>query len=419
MSGNFEFSQDGCAHLDFYPHGPGQMNSAGRSFPPPPTNPPYFPPANGQDGQWGGHGPAQQYGGDAMHRGAQPNLQGMLGALPPGSCGMQGGQARGVQGPQGMHGIHGMQGARDAQNCVMQGGQVQGMQNPQGMQGIHGMQSARGAQTGQGFAGFAGGPAMQDLQFPQGWKGQQFHGTYPGLSDSATQPQGGQNMFAMQSMSGTQGPQAGQSVGNGQVAPSPQSTNMQGQMMQVIAVPVGVPPPAFAIPAGVVCPPGAQAVQWGQSVNQDTLGHQGQGCPPGGPAAQWGQSMSQETQGHRGQGAIAQQVDPLNSIQNQMLQVIALPAGTQPPEGAIPMPAELLQSPLQGPQVETPEKQKAPEFMKPSRASRFRIVDPKTGKEVRVPGMPGSPEKRALRIVNPKTGEEVHAPSSHGCVSVH
>lgn len=133
----------------------------------------------------------------------------------------------------------------------------------------------------------------------------------------------------------------------------------------------------------------------------------------------------------QGQSQISQMqaVPQMSNLQGQMMQVIALPAGTMPPEGAIPCPvpsAAMQESPAPQmmqviavpvgeapPEGAIPVEQFAvaaqPETTSPPRQSSraFKIKDPKTGREVHGPGDEAAAGKRRMRIVNPKTGEEV------------
>jgi len=105
-------------------------------------------------------------------------------------------------------------------------------------------------------------------------------------------------------------------------------------------------------------------------------------------------------------------------------QTIAVPVGMAPPEGAIPVPmpptnpvaAEVAQADMGGSswlpassdgvwpqQAETPDKAEAPQKQ---RSRRFKILDPKTGKEIEA-------NSRRMRILNPKTGEEVTPHTPH------
>jgi hypothetical protein len=181
--------------------------------------------------------------------------------------------------------------------------------------------------------------------------------------------------------------------------------NMQSQLMQVIALPVGAPPPEGAIPMGM------------PSTIQDTASP-------------------------------------------QAVKVIAVPIGSAPPEGAVPleqysnMPAakpdpwqtvpsskpweaaskaEAWQTPSKFDAWETPTKDenwqeawksevwtprlKEPwqEVAKPepvssaSRKKAFKIKDPKTGKQIRSPEEEAAAAPRRMRIVNPNTGKEINA----------
>jgi len=131
-----------------------------------------------------------------------------------------------------------------------------------------------------------------------------------------------------------------------------------------------------------------------------------------------------------------QPVSQMSYMQSQMMgmQVIALPVGAAPPEGAIPMPAgavpeQVLQmiavpageAPPEGavlvgeaPQVLTARTSQSESTSASSESRRvsnkaFKIKDPRTGIEVSAPqaGEESAAAPRRLRIVNPKTGEEV------------
>lgn len=124
-----------------------------------------------------------------------------------------------------------------------------------------------------------------------------------------------------------------------------------------------------------------------------------------------------------------------------MMQMIALPPGAPPPEGAIPMgpaggmqqptPQQMVQPPQQMVQILVPVGETPPEgaipmdqfsvgsvttgastpetFIPPSKkSSALKIKDPRTGKEVCASGDESGTSRR-LRIVNPKTGKEVTA----------
>lgn len=184
----------------------------------------------------------------------------------------------------------------------------------------------------------------------------------------------------------------------------PQMSDMRNQMMQFIAVPNGSLPPEGAIPMGPMGPPPQQL--------QDA------------PSP-------------------------------QMVQVIAVPVGEPPPEGAIlidqysapaslvnalPVPAkadpwqnlhehELWQNSPRLEPWETPTKSESwstnvdpqprptvidsESWMTPSKAElprpnkAFKIIDPKTRREVRSHEEEVASAPRRMRIVNPKTGEEV------------
>lgn len=135
----------------------------------------------------------------------------------------------------------------------------------------------------------------------------------------------------------------------------------------LIALPAGAPPPEGAIPFGSALAAGTAPEQpfW-----------QSPGMPPA-PAVQ---------------GSLA-----------PMMQMIAVPVGEAPPEGAIPVgefsttPASTSSSSLQ------PEQQawQAPHPVK----NAWKIKDPRTGLEVRGPGEEVA--RRRMRIIDPKTGEEV------------
>merc|ERR1719506_686035 len=106
-------------------------------------------------------------------------------------------------------------------------------------------------------------------------------------------------------------------------------------------------------------------------------------------------------------------------------QVIALPAGAPPPEGAIPVPAgqtpEQLVQMIALPVGETPPEGAIPvgeAAPLPTARKAFKIKDPRTGLEVDLSAHDetastastastagASTASRRLRIVNPKTGE--------------
>lgn len=101
------------------------------------------------------------------------------------------------------------------------------------------------------------------------------------------------------------------------------------------------------------------------------------------------------------------QTSPMQGVPQMMpgVQVIALPVGAPPPEGAIAIamaeaPADQSQFPIASgvgsSQVE------------PQKSRAFKIKDPRTGREVQLPSNEeAAAASRRLRIVNPKTGEEV------------
>jgi len=131
-----------------------------------------------------------------------------------------------------------------------------------------------------------------------------------------------------------------------QMQPVSQMTDMQGQMMQVIVLPFGAPPPEGAI---AVSPGSEGLVQ-----------------------------------------------DPVPQVMQG--QFIAVAAGEAPPEGAQFIGA--MTGDLSHSEATSPSRQN-------SRA--LKIKDPRTGREVCAPGEETaalSPSRR-MRIVNPKTGEEV------------
>jgi len=148
--------------------------------------------------------------------------------------------------------------------------------------------------------------------------------------------------------------------------------------MQVIALPAGSPPPEGAIPLG---PDG----QMGQSPHMQPP--QMQHAPMQPPQMQ------------------PPQIQHLQNIGN--MQMIAVPVGQAPPDGAIPIDQFSSASTT----ASTPPQSLCDEPRKESSRRGFKIKDPRTGLEVRAPGDEAAPAvtQRRMRIVNPKTGEEVSA----------
>jgi len=137
---------------------------------------------------------------------------------------------------------------------------------------------------------------------------------------------------------GQDGPGMNWDVQSSQFQPGPNN-----QMMQVITLPAGAPPPQGAIPMGPM--------------------HE-EHSPP------------------------------------QMMQMITVPVGEAPPEGAIPM--DQFSSASTAASTPTPS-----ECDSPSRSRAFKIKDPRTGRELGAPGDEPVGAPRRMRIVNPKTGMEV------------
>jgi len=148
------------------------------------------------------------------------------------------------------------------------------------------------------------------------------------------------------------------------LSPMNNNNSMQSQF-QVIALPVGAPPPEGAIAVGPM-PAGADPSSY-------AIG-----------------------------GVPVQQMAPMPPV----VQMIAVPMGEAPPEGAILVG--------EAPQVMTPPTSQSDSASSTSESRRtskkvFKIKNPRTGLEVHAPapGEETAAASRRLRIVNPKTGEEV------------
>jgi len=107
-------------------------------------------------------------------------------------------------------------------------------------------------------------------------------------------------------------------------------------------------------------------------------------------------------------GQPMQGMQPPSNFQGQ---VICLPMGAAPPQGAIPVGPAPAGTPLSGAgseqihlmsEIFPQDYCQAPS----SNAGKFRIVNPKTGEEVQAPS-DSDKNNRRLRIVNPGTGKEV------------
>jgi len=216
------------------------------------------------------------------------------------------------------------------------------MQQPQHEQ----MQPTQAASWQAGWQGelgpnlipMAAGPGMQQMNGSQNIQNMALQ-EMPGAS---IQPIMGnlQNMHVGQDMPGMH-----MNVQTMQIPPVQNMNNMQSQMMQVITLPAGAPPPEGAIPMGPM-----------HSLEQE----------PASP---------------------------------QMIQMIAVPVGEEPPDGAIPVDQFSAASTA----ASTPPQS---ECGSPQRRT-FKITDPRTGREVRGKGDETVGAPRRLRIINPKTGEEV------------
>jgi hypothetical protein len=332
----------------------------------------------GRDEQWDNK--LQQLG-TLMNSARMPRNNGM-----PGSRGWQGMEGNNQHGWQGQP-MMPMQGGNDVQRMMPGPQNVQNMQNLPSSQTVPNMRNMQRMQ---------GSPPAQNMQnMPMMPRSQVAPDVLPNRM---------QNMPNMQNMMVMPGPPVGHDVPGRQshdvlLEPRqgqsmPQMGNMQ---MQFIAVPNGALPPSGAIPMGPMPPARMQEAP----------------SPP-------------------------------------MMQVIAVPVGEAPPEGAIlidqfttpssmgPTKSEGWQNspalePWQNsPKLdawETPTKQetwqtdlepKPPatrieteSWMTPSktdlprRNKAFKIIDPKTKKEVRSHEEEAASAPRRMRIVNPKTGEEV------------
>lgn len=146
-----------------------------------------------------------------------------------------------------------------------------------------------------------------------------------------------------------------------QQVPVPQEHNMQRQGMQVIALPMGAPPPQGAIPMGPAPMPN----------QMDGLG---QGFMPEPQAG---------------------------------MQMIAVPIGEAPPAGAVPIGDAHHMPALETSRTSHSDSTTASSAQGRAGAGNkaFKIVDPCTKMEVQVPGKDGG--SRRMRIVDPKTGEEL------------
>lgn len=148
---------------------------------------------------------------------------------------------------------------------------------------------------------------------------------------------------------GQGGPGMNWDVQNSQLQPVHSMNNGQNPMMQVITLPAGAPPPQGAIPMGPM-----------HGAEQE-IAHQ----PP-------------------------------------MMQMIAVPAGEAPPEGAILV--DQFSTASTAASTPTPSECDSP-VRRNNRA--LKIKDPRTGLEVGATGDETGGAPRRMRIVNPKTGMEV------------
>lgn len=149
-----------------------------------------------------------------------------------------------------------------------------------------------------------------------------------------------------------------------QQVPNVQNPN---PVMQFIALPAGAPPPEGAIPVG-------QALTAGTTTEQPFW--QSPGMQPA-PAFQ---------------ASLA-----------PMMQMIAVPVGEAPPEGAIPV-EEFSTAPASASSSSLQLEQQAWQTPHPGK-NAWKIKNPRTGQEVRAPGEEVA--RRRMRIIDPKTGEEV------------
>jgi len=108
------------------------------------------------------------------------------------------------------------------------------------------------------------------------------------------------------------------------------------------------------------------------------------------------------------QGAIP--VGPLSAVAHEtsaVLQMIAVPMGEAPPEGAVPV--DQFSLPLASPGGPAPvDSMSVASLSKVSKA--FKIKDPSTGRDINTKDAPRDDAvaaPRRLRITNPKTGEEI------------
>lgn len=243
-------------------------------------------------------------------------------------------------------GMAGMMGARVQNSSAMQQQQppASGWPNAQGWQGQLGpnlmpmtgspeaqpMGGSRNMNNILPVAGAPRGPEMQRGGAPNMQNMQNMQNLMMGMQTSA---------YAAPNMPGGQRQDNMPNPQTAPMQPGPQMSNMQSPLMQVIALPVGAPPPKGAIPVGA-------------------------------PSAGMPEQMPQ-------------------------LQMIAVPMGEAPPEGAIPVgpgpaPAQpenagperafkgfKIKDPRTGQEVTGPSDDTA------AASRRMRIVNPKTGQEVR------------------------------------
>merc|ERR1711879_320210 len=85
------------------------------------------------------------------------------------------------------------------------------------------------------------------------------------------------------------------------------------------------------------------------------------------------------------------------ALEPSMLQMIALPVGQAPPEGAVPVDAATAAALVQGPAP--PHQSQETSASNKSRA--FKIKDPQTGQEIRPLSDKTAAGSRRMRIVNP------------------
>jgi hypothetical protein len=157
-----------------------------------------------------------------------------------------------------------------------------------------------------------------------------------------------------------------------------QGSNMQSPpMMQMIALPAGAAPPKGAIPIGPMHQAGSMPAPGGMST------HGNLPMPGSMPAAANMSSPGLPPSGMQ------------EPIPHPNFQVIAVPMGEAPPEGAIPVEQFSSATPRPDPTWQSANREK----------KVFKIRDPRTGREVCGPGEEGA--RRRMRIINPKTGEEI------------